>query len=80
MPFQNGHGIVQRKAQRHREEGEKEFYIIHKIVETAPLYTFIGKPIANKQDYGAEDKKAGNLEHPSQMAVCVFYVEHGNAQ
>ena len=80
MPFQHSNGIVQGEAQRYREKGKEQFYIVHKIVKTAALYTFVGEPIADKENDGTGNEKAGGLKDPSQMAKGVFDVQHGDAQ
>src|SRR5690606_4196240 len=71
---------VQREAQCHGEEGKEEFDVIHKIVKTTALDTLVGEPIADEQDNGADDEEAGHFEHPTQMPVGIFDVEHGDAQ
>ena len=80
MSFQNGNGIVQREAQCYGEEGEEEFDIVHKIIETAPLNTLVGEPVTDEKDNGADDEEAGHFKNPSQMSISVFDIKHWDAQ
>ena len=80
MTFEYGNLIVQRKAQGHRKEGEKEFNVVNELVKSFSLYASVGEPIAEEEDDGRYDEEAGHLKNPSQMAIGVFYVQHGNAQ
>jgi hypothetical protein len=59
---------MQGKSQCHGKEGEEQFDIIDEFIETASLYTFIGKPITNEKDDSTYNKEAGYLKYPSQMA------------
>ena len=58
MTFQDGNGILQGESQSDREERKEYFNVVHKGFETASLYAFIRKPIANEQYNGTDGKKA----------------------
>ena len=58
------------------EKGKEQLDVVHKVVETAPLYTLIGKPVADKQDNRADDKETRHFKDPVQVAEGVFDIQH----
>lgn len=76
MTFEDGNWIMQWESQGHREKGKEEFYIVNKIVKATSLNAFICEPIANKKNYGAEDKEAKHTENPVELRIYFLNV-HG---
>ena len=68
------------KAKGHGKESKEQFDIVYKLIKSTSLNAFVRKPIAKEEDDGTNDKETGNFKDPRQMSVCIFNVEHGNAQ
>lgn len=80
MTFEHGDGVVQGETQGDGEKRKENLDIIHKIIETAALYAFIGKPIADEQNNGTQHKETKQRKHHVELRVERLDIHGRNTQ
>ena len=80
MPFDYRDTIVYWEPHGDREENKEHPHVFNKTQESATVYFFKGKPIANKEYQGADHEETHHDEVIFQMCIFIFNVQHGYAQ